>query len=293
MARIISIMAASALALTAPMVLAQTSGKASAQASGSASVQENGRASSGEQSGSLAAGTTLNANLSQSVDSKKAKEGDTVTAHTTEAVKSDGRVLLPKGTKLVGHVTRSTARANGDADSVLAVQFDRAVLKGGQEMPLQMTIQALASGERTAPVGGDDLQGIGPVGGGGSPSGGAAGRGAMGGVTSTVGGAASGAASTVPRTTQDATGAVNSTVSGAATTTGRAGGTAGTGLNAEGQLTSTSRGVFGLSGLSLNSNLGSSAEGSVITSAGKNVRLDSGTKMLLVAQAGTSASAQR
>jgi hypothetical protein len=292
MARIISILAAGALALAAPMVLAQTSGKASAQAGGSANIQENGKASSGEQSGSLAAGTALNADLSQSVDSKKAKEGDAVTAHTTDAVKSGGKVVLPKGTKLVGHVTRSTARAKGDADSVLTVQFDRAVLKNGQEMPLQMTIQALASGERTAPVGGDDLQGIGPVGGGASPSGGSAGRNTMGGVTSTVGGAASGAASTVPRTTQDATGVVNSTVSGAATA-GRAGETAGTGLNAAGELTSTSRGVFGLSGLSLNSNAGNSAEGSVITSAGKNVRLESGTKMLLVAQAARSASAQR
>jgi len=36
-----------------------------------------------------------------------------------------------------------------------------------------------------------------------------------------------------------------------------------------------------------------STEGSVITSAGKNVRLDSGTKMLLVTQASTSASAER
>jgi hypothetical protein len=145
----------------------------------------------------------------------------------------------------------------------------------------------LASGEPAAAVSGDDLQaaGTGSTAGGGMASGGA-GRGAL-------GGAASGAASTVPRTTQDATGAVNSTVGGAASAVGRAGAGAGTGLNAAGQLTSTSRGVFGLNGLSLNGNAANSSEGSVITSAGKNVRLDSGTRMLLVAQAGTSASAQR
>jgi hypothetical protein len=51
--------------------------------------------------------------------------------------------------------------------------------------------------------------------------------------------------------------------------------------------------VFGINGLSLNSNAANSAEGSVITSAGKNVRLDSGTKMLLVTHASTSASAER
>src|SRR5438876_417097 len=103
------------------------------------------------------------------------------------------------------------------------------------------------------------------------------------------GGAASGAASTVPRTVQDQTGAVNSTVGGAANAAGRTQG----GLTASGELTPTSRGVFGINGLSLNSNAANSTEGSVITSAGKNVRLDSGTKMLLVTQASTSASAER
>src|SRR5713101_9725794 len=136
MARIFSMLAAGALAVIGPVVLAQTSGKAGAQTGGSASVQANGAATSAEQSGSLAAGTAVNAELNQSVDSKKAKEGDAVTAHTTESVKSDGKVVIPKGTKLVGHVTRATARAKGDADSALAVQFDRAILKNGQEMPL-------------------------------------------------------------------------------------------------------------------------------------------------------------
>jgi hypothetical protein len=293
MTRIISVFAWGAMAISSPVVLAQTSGQTGIQGSASASAQANGTASGGEQPGSLAAGTTVNAELNQAVDSKKAKEGDAVTAHTTEAVKSDGKVVIPKGTKLVGHVTRATAKAKGDAESTLAVQFDRAVLKDGQTMPLQVAIQALASGEPAAAVGGDDLQGMGSVGGGASPSGGSGNRGTMGGVANTVGGAASGAASTVPRTTQDATGAVNSTVSGAATTAGRTGASAGTGLSAGGQFTSTSRGVFGLNGLSLNGNAANSAEGSVITSAGKNVRLDSGTRMLLVAQAGTSASAQR
>jgi len=295
MTRIISVFAWGAMAIAAPMVMAQTSGQTGIQgsATASANAQANGTSSASEQSGSLAAGTTVNAELNQAVDSKKAKEGDAVTAHTTEAVKSDGKVVIPKGTKLVGHVTRATAKAKGDAESTLAVQFDGAVLKGGQTMPLQVAIQALASGEPAAAVGGDDLQGMGSVGGGASPSVGSGNRGTMGGVTSTVGGAASGAASTVPRTTQDATGAVNSTVSGAATTAGRTGASEGTGLSAGGQLTSTSRGVFGMNGLSLNGNAANSAEGSVITSAGKNVRLDSGTRMLLVARAGTSASTQR
>jgi hypothetical protein len=63
------------------------------------------------------------------------------------------------------------------------------------------------------------------------------------------------------------------------------------GLNTAGQLTSNSQGVFGLNGLNLSSTASNSTQGSVITSAGKNVRLDSGTRMLLVSQAQTGSGA--
>jgi hypothetical protein len=87
-------------------------------------------------------------------------------------------------------------------------------------------------------------------------------------------------------------GALNSTANVAGNATGSvAGVTSGTagGLNAAGQLTSNSRGVFGLNGLNLNSAAMNSSQGSIITSAGKNVHLDSGTQMLLVSQAAAGA----
>ena len=289
MARMIHFLATGALLISGSVALGQTTERsgtaveASGQASAGASANQN------EQSASLAAGTAVNAQLSQTIDSKKAKAGEPVTAQTTDAVKSDGKVIIPKGTKLIGHVTRASARSKGDADSTLAIQFDRAVLKDGHEVPLQVTIQALASDQRAAAVSPDELQPAGNIEAGAAGAGTAGNRGVVGGVGSTVGSAASGAASTVPRTVQDQTGAVNSTVGGAANTAGRTQG----GLTASGELTPTSRGVFGINGLSLNSNAANSTEGSVITSAGKNVRLDSGTKMLLVTQASTSASAER
>jgi hypothetical protein len=169
------------------------------------------------------------------------------------------------------------------------VQFDRAVLKDGREMPLQVTLQALAAEQRVAAVGADDLQPAGNIEGGAAGAGMAGNRGVVGGVGNTVGGAASGAASTVPRTVEDQSGAVNSTAGGATNAMGR--GEAG--LSGSGELIATSRGVFGLNGLNLNSNAANATEGSVITSAGKNVHLDSGTRMLLVTQANTSVSAER
>jgi hypothetical protein len=42
--------------------------------------------------------------------------------------------------------------------------------------------------------------------------------------------------------------------------------------------------VFGLQGLNLNSATSNSTQGSLITSTSKNVHLDSGTRLLLVAQ---------
>ena len=61
-----------------------------------------------------------------------------------------------------------------------------------------------------------------------------------------------------------------------------AGGTvSGATRGATGQLTSQSQGVMGLNGLSLSSAASNATSGSVITSTGKDVKLDSGTQMLL------------
>src|ERR1700720_4764426 len=109
---------------------------------------------------SLAGGTAINATLNSSLDSKKAKPGEQITAHTMEAVKStDGRTILPKGTKLVGHVTKASARSNGQGESTLAIQFDKAMLKGGQEVPLNnAVIQAVAAPAQQSVAYGSDLE---------------------------------------------------------------------------------------------------------------------------------------
>ncbi len=68
----------------------------------------------------------------------------------------------------------------------------------------------------------------------------------------------------------------------AGSTVNTAGSAAGT--SAVGQLTSSSSGVIGLRGLSLNSEAASATQGSLIVSSSRNVHLDSGTRMLLRAQ---------
>jgi hypothetical protein len=218
----------------------------------------------------LAAGTAISAELLNSLDSKKLKAGDEVKARTTDALKSaDGRTILPKGAQLTGHITQATARAKGQADSSLGLVIDKALLKNGQEIPLNVAIQAVA-----APVNNLD-----PGSSYNDPPMGAAtqqtGRGTMNG-NPPVGGTLNTAGAAVP--------AVDNTVN---STTGVAGNAAGV-ANAAGQFNTNSRGVLGLNNLTLSAAAGATAQGSLLTSTGKNVHLDSGTRLLLVAQASAS-----
>jgi hypothetical protein len=278
------------LALSGSAVYAQGGAQASSSASSSASVQADksgGSASSnnsgstsakaGQSSASVASGTAMNATLSQPVDARKNKPGDPVTAKTTEATKSDGKVVIPKGSKLVGHVTECEQRNKEEKESALGIVFDKAILRNGEEIPLNLSIRALAAAQTagSSSIGGDDL----PAGGGAVGSARASGGG-LGGVRSTAGTAAGAVTNTAANAGGVAGGAVNSTVNAAGATRGAVGG-----LNAAGQLTSNSQGVFGLEGLNLSSAASNSTQGSLITSTSKNVHLDSGTQFLLVSEA--------
>jgi len=271
-------------------VYAQGGAQASSSASSSTSVEasksgatasNNNSASTsakaGHSSAALSSGTAMNAALSQPVDAKKNKPGDPVTAKTTEATKSEGKVVIPKGSKLVGHVTECKQRGKEEKESALGMVFDKAILKNGEEIPLNVTLRAIATAQTaaTSSVGGDDLS----AGGGAMGSARSSGGGALGGVRSTAGAATGAVTNTAANAGGVANGAVNSTVNTAGAARGAVGG-----LNAAGQLTSRSQGVFGLEGLNLNTAVSNSTQGSLITSTSKNVHLDSGTQLLFVAQ---------
>jgi len=259
-------------------------GQTQAQTSGNASAATSASAQNGQANGSLAGGTAFNAALSSPIDSKKCKPGDAVNAHSTEAVKSEGKTVIPKGSKLVGHVTQASARAKGESESSLGIVFDKAILKNGQEVPLNVAIQAIAAAQTSVAAGGGDIDTFGGAGASAAGSGAAGGRGALGGVTSAAGGAVGTVTNTAANVGGVAGGTVNSAANAGGSIAGASKGALG-GLNAAGQLTSNSQGVFGMNGLNLNAAASNATQGSVITSAGKNVHLDSGTRMLLVSQA--------
>jgi hypothetical protein len=91
----------------------------------------------------LSVGTAFNASLTESLDTRKAKAGDIVTAEAAEDVTYERSVIFPKGTKIVGHLVRASVGGHGRG-SALFVQFDKAVLSDGQEVVLNAGIQALS-----------------------------------------------------------------------------------------------------------------------------------------------------
>jgi hypothetical protein len=199
----------------------------------------------------LPGGTAVNAELNSPVDSKKAKVGDKVEAHTTEDIKYAGKTIVPIGAKVEGHVTEATARSKGDTGSTLAIQFDKAIPKKGGEIPLNVAILAIAAPQSdfsggSAGPGSDPMSGTAPAAASGSPMG-----------TSHTPTASPG------RPTYPADGPSSSP-------------------SALKPLPADSRGVYGLKDLKLMASSSNASQATIITSTGKNVHLDGGTRLLLV-----------
>lgn len=256
---------------------AQASGTASAATSSSANTSASTNNNAANNSALLADGIKIDATLATSLDARHSKVGDEVEVRTEEDIKQDGKVILKKGTHLVGHVAQAQARANGQTESQLSIAFDHAVLKNGQQVPFNATILAMASAQSAsaASMDANDLANSGAE----MRTGQATAR--------TSGGLAGGVASTANATAGAATGAVVNTAStvpvnaGSSLKTATHSSGAVGGLNANGRLTSNSSGVFGLEGVSINSTASNAAQGSMIVSSTRNVHLDSGTQLLL------------
>jgi hypothetical protein len=200
----------------------------------------------------LAAGTAIVAELNSGLDSKKLKAGDAFTAHVIEALKSaDGRTIMPRGTKLEGRVTQAEARNKGGNASTLGIQFDKATLKDGTEIALNVVIQAIAPRQASGPVGGDDDS---------SPR-------AIGTTqTSPMGGSHAPTPNSSPQTADTGGGPGNFPAGGGA------------------RLDERSRGAVGMKGITLDTQAANGRAATVISSNGKSVKLDEGTRVLLVVE---------
>jgi hypothetical protein len=203
----------------------------------------------------------VQAELTKPVDARKNKPGDEVVAKTTQDMKSNGHVVLPKGSKIVGKVTQAQARSKEQHESQLGVAFDHAILKDGTQVPVAFAIQAMSSSQAAASIADDSAMESMNAGSMAAASGAGSTRGVLGGVTSTAGNVVNTAGTTAGATLHTANA---------------------TGLGANGALTSSTQGVVGMPGMTLSS-VASNSTGasSVLSSKSSNVRLDSGTRMVL------------
>jgi len=211
-------------------------------------------------------GLVVPVELAKSIDSKKAKVGDEVTAKVLSDVRSTRGVVIQKGSKLMGKVTEASARSKGDATSALGVAFDRAVLKNGSTLSLVSTIQAVIAPPSPAPLASTD----GTSAGGATSSSGSGPIGAAGSATGAVANTAGSAVGAIGNTAGSAVGNAADDVTS----------TANVGANAP-VITAQTTGVVGIKGLELNAASQTSASGSVLSGEGKNVKLDSGTRLLV------------
>jgi len=86
----------------------------------------------------------VHAQLMGNLDSKSAKLGDAVELRTQEKLKIADGTEIPKGTKIMGRVTSVVAHGKDSENAQVAVEFDHAVLKGGQSLALRSEIQWVA-----------------------------------------------------------------------------------------------------------------------------------------------------
>jgi hypothetical protein len=98
--------------------------------------------------GGLEDGSILYAELSKTVDAKKAKAGDPVTAVLLANVLSHGKIVARRDSKLVGHVTEAQPHSKDNPESRLGMVFEKVILKGGQEIPITSVLMALRPAPR-------------------------------------------------------------------------------------------------------------------------------------------------
>jgi len=250
--------------LLAGVAIAQNAGTAAQAATSTNAAAQAGSASAGMESG-----TTLDASLSKSLDAKKVKPGDPVEARVEHDVKSSGHVVVPKGAKLLGHVTQAQAREKGETQSALGIAFDHAVLKSGESIAFTGIIRAISAAPQASMDSQDEgISSVGPAGYSSPASGGLANA-----AGSAIGAAGNVANNGVGNVAAGASGATDATVG--RTVNGAAG------VSGSGGIASNARGISGLPGLQLDAAASTATNGTVIVSNSKNVHLDSGTRLLV------------
>jgi hypothetical protein len=252
----------------------------------SAAIIKSGAASApGATTNAQNKGSFLLVELSKTLKAKKLKPGDKIKAEVSQDVISHGKVIIPVETEVIGHVTEVSARSPENRESRLGIVFDRIVLKHYHDVvfravvhsvkppvirrsrvdePSQMLPPSMIMG---------DLRSSSP----------------NTGTRSTGSSAGRSPAATPPPSAMSQPNSITATQTPLTVkqspATHAATGSAAVNLDTTSSGTAMDignpRGVFGLKGLSLTSGTTTSTPGPVIVSNTDNVKLESGTQILL------------
>ena len=98
--------------------------------------------------------------LAASLDSKKKKPGEEVVVKTIGDVHLSDGTVIPRGAKVIGHVTEAKARAGGDPQSSLGIAFDKVELKDGKTLAIAAVIRAVGPPNESQGGGGVEYSGL-------------------------------------------------------------------------------------------------------------------------------------
>jgi hypothetical protein len=196
----------------------------------------------------------ISGDLSKSLNAQKAQVGDDVEARVSADLVAGGRIVLARGTKIVGRITAVKRHSKDSPGSSISLSFDHFVLKDGENIAAKLVLRAVGRPLRTVndgSVSADDSGGP-PMDTPGSRS-------------TVMGNPEKGQ---IPGRLYPVGSSPESTLNSAATP------------STKGVLNSASTGVFGQKGVSL------TAAGPVttISSSAQNVHLDGESQLLLTAQ---------
>lgn len=223
-------------------------------------------------------GSYMLVELSKGLKARKLKVGDKVKAEVSQDVVSHGKVIIPVETKLIGHVTEVSPKDSAHPESRLGIVFDRIQLKHFHDIDFEAVVQAVSQPVIRKSRVDEPSQMLPPsmIGGGMRDSAPAGGRGTSGNQGRPV--SNTGASTGASLTTLQAPITVKESPSTHAESSGALLGVA---SNGKPMSVGMPQGVFGLKGLSLSTAPTTSTPGPVIVSNTDDVKLDSGTQILL------------
>jgi len=260
-------------AISLAVICATASFAQTARSSSSASASSNSSVSKQGRQVNIQSDTQVAAQLENTLDVRHAKPGDRVVMKTLQPIKQNGETIVPKGSRLVGHVTDVAQRTRSNGESRIGIALD-SLQRGSTNIPITGSIVSVTQASNRTTASNDDLFASDTMASSSSSarttsstSSSRGGGGLLSGVGNTVGGVTNTATSTVGSVVGNTTSAVGNTV----------GNTTGTVRNTTGNT------VGAVNGIQVSSSSNASAGGGSTLSLGNgNLKLESGTTFNLL-----------